>query len=421
MNTGSRGATAIIGTVLALEAGALVAFSVIARPFDLSIFLWGGHAVWHGTRLYTTVVQGNWFTYPPFSAALFTPLAHLPGAVARPLWELGTVAALGWACASTLRLAGVRPARSTVAAMVAGGLALEPVYQTLHLGQVNVYLLALVLADIERAARGRRAGAGIGLAAAVKLTPLIFIPFLLFTRRARDARRAADTFGLCGLIGYAVNPAASQLYWTRLFDDTRRFSVTYISNQSAYAALARVLGGAGHVGAWYLPLLAAAAAAGLALAVILARRGDWLGGTAAAGVTGLVVSPVSWAHHWVWVIPALAVLWRGGIRSRIAAAGGFALFSLAPLWFTPYDGTTGQLGFHGLVTVVANCFLLGGLAFLAGLAVRAWRERPGRPALVPAERHPQLLPERILAEYSLDYERSPDPARTAGTRPESRI
>ena len=366
-------------TALSLELAIVVGFAIVYRPFDLNIYLWGGRAVTEATRLYLVQAHANWFTYPPFGAALFVPLAGLPSVVVGLAWELATVAAFAWACVLSLRLAGCRPSRATVAGVVAAGLLLEPVYHTLYLGQVNVFLLALVLTDISRVARGKRAGVGIGLAAAIKITPGIFVVLLLLTRRTKDAVIASGTFVACAALGYLVDPSASRLYWTRLFYDTSRVRVTYISNQSLEAAAARLLGGGSQVGGWYLAIELIVGALGLAVATTLARRCDWLGAATVTGTTGLLVSPVSWTHHWVWAMPALIVLLRGGAASQVAAACGYLLFVLAPMWWTPHAGSNAQYGFHGLTTLTANCFMLAGIGFLAYTACYAWRQRP-RPA-----------------------------------------
>ncbi len=122
-----------------------------------------------------------------------------------------------------------------------------------------------------------------------------------------------------------------------------------------------------------------------------ARRQDWLGATAVTGTTGLLVSPISWAHHWVWILPALVLLVRYG--HRITAAVGYLLFALAPFWYTPHSGGPREYGFHWLLTLVANCFLLAGLAFGAYMAWHAYRSlglaQPGRPP------RPQGLPEDL--------------------------
>jgi alpha-1,2-mannosyltransferase len=376
----SRRARRAATAVLALEIALVIGFVAVYRPFDLSIYLWGGRAVTRGLRLYLVQSDANWFTYPPFAAAVFTPLAAIPAVITRLAWELGSVAALAWACVLTLKLAGRRPTAAVTVAMAAAAFALEPMYHTLFLGQVNLFLLALVLADVWRVSRGRPAGLGVGVAAAIKLTPAIFIMLFLAARRTRDAVTAAGAFVACGLIGYLVNPAASRLYWTRLFFDTRRVSAGYISNQSPYAAAVRILGGPDQVGSWYLLIPLLLGAVGLTVAAVLARRGDWLGAAALTGTTGLLVSPISWTHHWVWILPALVVLLRGGTRSRIAAGCAYMLFALAPMWWTPQFGPgTGEYGWHGLTTLTANCFLIAGLGFVAYMTVLAWRSRPAAP------------------------------------------
>ena len=284
--------------VLLLEVGLLIGFVAVYRPFDLNIYLWGGRAVTHGLRLYLVQADANWFTYPPFAATVFTPMAGMPGLLARLGWEIASVAALAFACVVTVRLAGYRPTRSVIVTMVAAALLLEPMYHTLYLGQVNLMLMALVLADVWRVSRGRPAGIGIGIAAAIKLVPGIFIVLLLVTRRTKDAAIAAGTFVGCGLIGYVVDPAASRLYWTRLFYDSKRVSAGYISNQSLYAAAVRILGGPSHAGAWFLLVAAVLGVVGLWVAAVLAGRNDWLGGSGrdrndrSAGVADLVDAPL---------------------------------------------------------------------------------------------------------------------------------
>jgi alpha-1,2-mannosyltransferase len=170
-----------------------------------------------------------------------------------------------------------------------------------------------------------------------------------------------------------------------LFYDSKRVSVAYISNQSPYSAAVRILGGASHVGLWFDLIPLALGVLGLTVAARLGRRGDWLGAATVTGTTGLLVSPISWTHHYVWIMPALVVLARGGTGSRIAAAAASALFVLAPMWFTPHPAGQGpaQYGFHGLVTLTANCFLIAGLAFLAYMAIRTYlpQDRKPDPAL----------------------------------------
>ncbi len=384
---GRRWVTPVIYGVLGLELAVVVVFAATYNALDFRIYMWGGHAVRHDDQLYLALAYGHWFTYSPFAAIVFVPIAALPLAVARVGWDLVSVVALAYSCTLILKLAGYRPSRIMVAGLVAAAMALDPVYQTLFLGQINLILLALILTDIWRVWQGRDAGIGVGIAAAIKLTPAIFIVFFLLARRTKAALVAAGTFILCGLIGFGVAPRASTLYWEHLSHDTKRVGAPYISNQSPYGTAIRIAEGQGHIGAWWIIIPLAFAVIGLTVATVLARRQDWLGATAVTGTTGLLVSPISWAHHWVWILPALVLLVRAG--HRIAAAAGYLLFALAPFWITPHSAGPREYGFHWLLTLVANCFLAAGLVFLAYMAWYAYRRRgpapPGRPQDPPGE------------------------------------
>jgi hypothetical protein len=373
-------APAVYG-LLGLELVGVIVFAALYNALDFRIYMWGGHAVLSDARLYAAQAYGHWFTYSPFAAIVFVPIAALPLTLARVLWDLVSLAALGYSLVITLKLAGYRPSRIMVAGVAAAAIALDPVYQTLFLGQINLILLALILTDVWHVSRGRDTGRwvgiGVGIAAAIKLTPAIFIVFFLLAGRTRAALVAAGTFAGCGLIGFLVAPSASARYWVHLFYDTKRVGAPYISNQSPYGAAIRLAEGASHIGHWWLVVPLVFGAAGLAVAVVLARRGDWLGAATVTGTAGLLVSPISWAHHWVWILPALVLLVRAG--KRIAAVIGYLVFALAPFWFTPHSGRPDEYGFHWLVTLVANCYLIAGLAFLGFMAWQAFGARVHPP------------------------------------------
>jgi hypothetical protein len=371
---GKRWVAPVTYGILGLQLAIVTGFAATYNALDFRIYMWGGHAVTHDTRLYLDMAYGHWFTYSPFAAVVFVPIAALPLTVARVGWDLASVAALAYSLVLILRLAGYRPSRLAIAGVTAAAMALDPVYQTLFLGQVNLILLALILTDVWRVSRGRDAGLGVGLAAAIKLTPAIFIVFFLVARKTRPALVAAATFLGSGLIGLLIAPGASKEYWEHLFYDTERVGAPYISNQSPYAAAIRMAGGAPHVGAWYIVIPLVLAAVGLGAAAVLARHDDWLGAAAVTGCTGLLMSPVSWAHHWVWILPALVLLVRSG--DRVAAGLGYLLFAVAPFWYTPHSGGPREYGFHWMATLVANCYLIAGLAFLAYMARRAYLTAP---------------------------------------------
>lgn len=367
---------------LAIEVVALVVFTLLWESLDFSVYMWGGQAVADDARLYTEQALAHWFTYSPFAALVFAPWSVLPLTLGRLLWQLLSVAAFAGGCAVVMRLAGRPVTRLSLAMAVAAGLLLEPVYHSLFQAQINLLLFGMILLDVWLVSRGRFGGVWIGIAAAIKLTPAIFIVFLLAAGRTRAAVTAVVTFVSCGLLGLLVAPEASRLYWLHLFFDTSRVGAPYISNQSPYGMLRRLFTNDPAIDAWYPVIPAVIGLAGLVIAARLAQRGDWLAAVAATGVTGLLVSPISWAHHWVWVVPALAVLLRGGRASRVAAAAAYAVFVLAPMWWTPHFGGPGEYGWHGWVTAVANCFLLCGLGFLA---------YAGRLAAMPAVAPPATV------------------------------
>ena len=40
-----------------------------------------------------------------------------------------------------------------------------------------------------------------------------------------------------------------------------------------------------------------------------------MAGWLTCALTGLLVSPISWDHHWVWIVPALALLADAAVRA----------------------------------------------------------------------------------------------------------
>ena len=348
----------------------VVVFALLWNPLDFFIYRLGGQVVGDGTRLYLEQQAAHWFTYTPFAAVMFQPLSWVPLVPARVLWELASVAAFAVACRGVLDLAGRR--RWWLRAVVIG-LLLEPVWHSLFLGQINLLLCALVVTDLRRVGAGKPAGIGIGIAAAIKLTPGIFVVLLLAAGRVRAAVIAGATFAAGTALGFLVAPDASLVYWRDVFYDTTRVGVPYVSNQSPYGALTRLLGG---VGDWYVLLPLVLGGAGLAVGVAYARRGDWPAALAATGLTGLLVSPISWSHHWVWALPALVVLVRDGRRR--AAVGVGAVFLLAPMWATRLVDRPQELWALVPFELVKNAYLLLGLALLAHLAYALGR--PPGPA-----------------------------------------
>jgi alpha-1,2-mannosyltransferase len=228
---------------------------------------------------------------------------------------------------------------------------LEPIRETLGWGQIDLVIAALVLADVVALRRRRLwAGVGIGLATAIKVTPGLFLAYLLVTRRWRAAAVAAGTFGATVLVGFAVDPSPE--YWTRVLWQTGRVGPpTDPNDQSLLGLLARLAAPATPSPGLWLALAGSAVVAGITRAATLHRRGDDLAGATVTGLTGCLISPISWVHHLYWVVPAVVLLvdvavgtpvvgpWRRRPRVVRAAAAITALvvaaaFAGSLVWFS---------------------------------------------------------------------------------------
>ncbi|MGW0876497.1 glycosyltransferase 87 family protein [Streptomyces sp. NPDC002740] len=315
--------------------------------FDLRVYYGTvDHWIHGGGRVYDYRVPGTpyGFTYPPFAAVVMLPMALVGLRAAIVAALLLNLAALAFAVRMCV---GPRWRRYGWygAGLAACVLALfEPLRDTFSFGQVNLLLLALVLVDAGLLASGRTrwAGVGIGLAAAVKLTPALFIGLLLVARRWRAAAVATAVAAAATALAALVAPDASRFYWTRaLWDTTRVGRLDYVSNQSLQGVLARL--GVESRAVWAVLVLAA-----LGWWAWRARRavaaGDWQAAFALTGLTACLVSPVTWVHHLVWLLPSFAVLIRAG-RPRVAGALYAVLCtSVVWLWFDDASGVDGFLG-----------------------------------------------------------------------------
>lgn len=282
--------------------------------FDLRIYLWGGNLVRHShdPYLYRYPHIGLRFTYPPMAAGFFALIAGIKPGIVKWLITTASVVSLVATAWLTWGALGHRRSFGRLGATLAvAGVALwiEPVQRTLTFGQVDLVLMFIVVADLCVPDRCWWKGTGVGLAAGFKLTPLIFIPYLLLTRRFRAAAVAAGTFALT-IVGSLLLPRAARHYWFGgLFLNPQLIGrIIRVGNQSMYGALIRLLGSAAAARPYWLAAAAVVGIAGVMIAAWASRRGQEMTGIVVCALTGLLVSPVSWSHHWVWVAPMLVVL-----------------------------------------------------------------------------------------------------------------
>ena len=454
----ARARTVLLLAGLAAMALALTTFalhaaepSFLARMYDLGIYRDGGLIVRHAyhfrsgrpTPLYDWVSPGggNPFTYPPFAAGIFAVMSFLPLLTLQWGMTALSLGALATAVWFTLDAAGVpRGAAHAGCTLLVCAAALwtQPVQSNLGLGQANMLLMAAIVWDLRPARTPRPgtagrsrwwAGAATGVAAGIKLTPLIFLPYLLLTRRFRQAGVAAAAFALTVAAGFAAMPGASAAYWrSGLLDranGTSRANVEFFFasawNQSLRGLLSRFLQ---HAQVAAIPWLIAATLTlviGLAAATWLDKDGYRMLGLLTCALTGLLISPVSWLHHWVWIAPWLAALTALALRGRGAARWRWAgLAALAWLVFAAGPSLASLTGSQRALDVITdvpmkqplawqdidvlagNAYVLAGLAGvlalfgwgvarafarpsgarLTGSALAAEPDSPGRPEAV---------------------------------------
>ena len=226
--------------VVVLALTAAVVGAVHGGFTDLDVYRYGGRAVLEGVAPYAgrEPVHDLPFTYPPFAAVAMAPLAVLPTWLCAALWTAATAGALA-GVVFVVRGALGRPRPGWLVAAVAGAaFALEPVWQNATFGQVNVLVMLAVLVDLLGPQR-RWSGVLVGLAAAVKLTPLLLVVLLVLVGRRSAALRALAVFVGCLVVGMVLVPGAAS-YWTEgLLRADRVGPPALAHNQSVYGVLTR--------------------------------------------------------------------------------------------------------------------------------------------------------------------------------------
>ncbi len=354
-----------VGVVSVLATAAVLAASLMLRDRsfeDLAVYRIGVRTWLHGGDMYGPLPPAHPgglvlpFIYPPFAALVLSPLALLP-------WPVAWTAMLLLSLVSLVTVVGV-PA----------SLLLDRVAQTFWFGQVNLLLMALVAVDCLASPRWPRGGL-VGVAAAIKLTPAAFVLLLVVRRDYRAAGTAGVTFAGAALVGFAVAPASSWQFWTGRAQGLGGLAgSSFASNQAIRGALARwdTLPAAVQTGAWLglCLLVGVLAVAGMRRAL---DAGNLVLAWVVNGALALLVSPISWGHHWVYVVPALLGMTALAVHSRgrwwtRAAVVTAVVFVLHPYHFLPM-GDGREQGWSWWEHLIGNAY---GLLTVAGLLILAW-------------------------------------------------
>lgn len=377
---------------------------------DLQVYRVGAEVWLDGGALYGRMPKvlgiGLPFTYPPLAAVFFTPLAVMPLWLAEVMITVTSVGCL--ALTLWLVLARLRPELDTatrltlVTAAVAVLQLFEPLRQTFGFGQINLVLMAAVAMDCLAVRTRWPRGALIGVAAVVKLIPVAFLLYFLLRKDWKAAATTVATIAAAVLGGFLFFPRESSQYWFHTIKNTNRIGTPHFAGNQSIKGMAFRLGlPASTVTVVWLGLSLVV----FVLAALWMRKLFATGGGAAhvsallvnAGVV-LLVSPVSWSHHWVWVAPALLLALDRLVRGKrgpwqLAAVAVFAtMFLVGPQWRLPHGGRQRELGWSWWEQIVGNGYVLGALALLVVGVGTAYRARLDfRPAV---RRLPPARPDR---------------------------
>lgn len=351
---------------------------------DLDVYRLGGGVFMSGTPLYGEMpptALGNTlpFTYPPIAAVIFGPLSlitlHWAGIVVTVL----SLALLFGTIVLTLVSLGYSPRTLMLwaaGAVFAVSMILEPVFSTFDYGQINILLMAFVAADCLSKKTPWPRGALVGFVAAVKLTPAVFVLFFLFRKDFRAAIVTGVSFLAFTALGFVATFSDSLQYWTKVLVDSDRIGrPAYPANQSITGMLAR-LGMDDSVRSMLWIVLSLML---LAVTFYAMRRAFATHQTALAlgvnAVFGLLVSPVSWSHHWVWTVPFLVALGTLAWRRRNVVALAFVGIGVVVLHFAPHwqlaVGRWSGLGWPMWDQIAASSYVWWGIAAIVVAACAA--------------------------------------------------
>jgi alpha-1,2-mannosyltransferase len=395
--------------LLAAATAATQAWAALSRPFDdrladLQMYVGSVTGLVEGGSLYDYAFPptGAPFTYPPFGGLLLVPLAFADVDALMVGWTLATIAVVVLIATLAARAPGIHRALSHAPAVPLIALLFflsAAISSNLRFGQVSVLLVLAVMVDLLRLVPPRYVGVATGIVAALKLTPLIFIPLFWLSGQRRAALTATGVFAGGTALAWAILPGDSARFWLHELSDVNGMgSVASGGNQSLNAALLRE----------DVPVVARFAVIGtVGAAIVVAalwrgarawRAGDPLTSLAVVGAAGVVFSPVSWMHHQIWLVfavllPVSTVPWR-----RLAWAALVVAILVLPVT------SVGASLPGGLIWGNARLLLAVAIAaFIPFLAVRrpapavvgagtestratAWQRRMVRPRRSPEDR-----------------------------------
>ncbi|GAB3702425.1 alpha-(1-2)-phosphatidylinositol mannoside mannosyltransferase [Mariniluteicoccus flavus] len=388
MKAAVRALTWVLLAIPPIVATLWAGFTDIGFMIDLDVYIRTAKTMLHHGNVYQPIPNTYPFIYPPFAALLAAPLALAP----RLATEIGWLVLNTAVVVAMVHRLGFRGWKLSAVATAAVWF-IEPLRHTLGYGQVNLFLMALVLLDLfggDRILPFRRLlprGTLTGAATAIKLTPAIFAVYLFLAGRVRTALTIFFSFVACTVVGFVLMPSQSQIFWGKLLrgDSGINVGLKFVTNQSIVGNYVRwTKEDVDRIPAGGLAIAAVVAVIGIIAAVLWHRTGEEDFAVCLAALTGLLASPISWSHHFVWALPILVIALRSGSRlpTWLRAYAVFTCLWIAHAPFTKLPEFKEMSYRKWQLLVDSGDALLGtGLLVLAIAAALLRRREDGEPLL----------------------------------------
>ncbi len=297
-----------------------------ANFVDLHVYVGGAATLTHPGTLYSYVYADQTpdfplpFTYPPFAAVVLYPLHFVPFGVLAFLWQVAIVVALYGVVRVSQRLIGVSANRRAAMLWTAVTIWIEPLRSNFDYGQINVFLVLAVLWAVYTTRwwlSGTLVGSG--------------------CRRQVDPRgRGHLSAGRAPVVGGVVLAGGVPVHHRGVAVRRRRSGPLLLHRPAGRRAPGRphrhlVQSVLARRDLPHSRLRRRLRAAGSGRdrrhgrVAVLAWRAlddsDVLGRLLVVELFGLLLSPISWTHHWVWLVPLMIWLIHGPLRERLGREG----------------------------------------------------------------------------------------------------
>ena len=365
------GVVGVLGLIIATITTAIQVM-LTDFPIDMVIYREGVKAFMEGGEVYSAPMMAGDialpFIYPPFGALVMVPLAGdwFSHAVAGDIMIVLSNLLIGLVVmllAFALNRQRSNPFVSSdviAAASLIWGIVLifEPVRLNNGFAQINIIIMVLVALDLIPRKRLKWLPQGwlIGVAAAIKITPLAMLLYFLVRKEIKPIITAGISAIIATLIAAAVRwDVAWEYFSVKLLSmgTGGDFGVqtAYQSNSSIKGAIERLYTSQEGMEAAstitniiWLCLAIITVVLGGWLMIALMKRGLNIEAWMINAFIMLLISPVSWSHHWVWVAIAIPVLlyraitwrhlnWAAGILISILSLWAILVLTVPPKWY----------------------------------------------------------------------------------------